>query len=141
MGLNLNIVSLKNYIFFKDIKSVKVPGLKGYLSIYINHTPLLTFLKSGLINIIKNNNFKKNIYISKGILEIKYNIINIIADFFIDIKKLDKKMLMNKKTYLKKKCNRIYDVNKLKKINKKYKDVISKIQFINKLKKNKKYNF
>lgn len=136
MSLNLNIVSFKKYIFFKDIKSVKAPGLKGYLSVYINHTPLLTFLKSGLINIIKNNNFKKNIYISQGILEIKHNIINIIADFFIDIKKLDKKKLINKKIYLKKKCNKIYDINKLKKINKKYKDVISKIQFINKFKKN-----
>ncbi|CAL4317606.1 ATP synthase epsilon chain [Buchnera aphidicola (Chaitophorus populicola)] len=134
MYLNLNIFSLKKTILFsKKIKSICVPGEKGYLSIYINHIPLLTFLNPGLVIIKKKNKILEYFFILKGILEIQSNTVNILTNkYCINIKYLDKFILINKKNKIKNIYLKNKNIKFLNKIKKKYYIILEQLKCITK---------
>ncbi|CAL4317625.1 hypothetical protein [Buchnera aphidicola] len=141
MSLILNISTIKKKIFSNNINFVCLNGIEGGLSIYPKHAPLITLLKSGIIkiNIYEKNN-QKNIYfylyISKGLLEVQPNFINIFIKFSINSyddnlknKFFLKKNYLKKKILLKKKNNLNF-----KKISLKYEKIIQNIKILNFLK-------
>ncbi|NIG99373.1 MAG: ATP synthase F1 subunit epsilon [Buchnera aphidicola (Periphyllus acericola)] len=134
----LNIVSLKKKIFSKKVKSVKFPGIYGDLSIFLNHAPLLTFIKSGSIDIKLRNGNLEYIYISKGILEVQPKITNVLANYAINSKNLNNTDLINKKNKIKLcyKTNKDFDYNY--QIKKKYNNILKKIFFLKNIRKKKK---
>ncbi|WP_343183555.1 ATP synthase F1 subunit epsilon [Buchnera aphidicola] len=135
MYFKLNIVSFKKKIFSNNIRSVQIPGIKGKLSIYPNHSPLLTFIKFGVIYIIKKNKKTEYIYINNGILEIQQKITNILANGSGYIKDLNLKNLINKKNLIEKTYKNIKFNNINLKIKKKYENILKKIIFFKKYKK------
>ena len=51
----LDIVTLKKVAFGEKIKSVNAPGMEGYFSILVNHTPFVSSLKPGAIKVTREN--------------------------------------------------------------------------------------
>ncbi|MCW5197414.1 ATP synthase F1 subunit epsilon [Buchnera aphidicola] len=135
MSLNLNILSLKKKLFSKKIKSVSVPGEKGYFSIFRNHISLLTFLKSGLIIIKKKNKKTEYFFILKGILEIQKNVINILTNHAINVKYLDKSILIDQKNKIENKYKNFKNIRSLNIIKKKYFIILDKLNCITKVQK------
>lgn len=135
MFLNLNILSLKKKKLFKKIKFVCVPGEVGYFSIYINHVPLLTFLNSGLIIVNTKNNNTEYFFISQGILEVQSNIVNILTNYFINIKYLNEYELINKKNKIENKHKNIKNFDFLGQIKNKYSIILNKLKCIHKVQK------
>ncbi|NIH41040.1 MAG: ATP synthase F1 subunit epsilon [Buchnera aphidicola (Periphyllus aceris)] len=131
----LNIVSLKKKIFSKKVKSVKFPGIYGDLSVFLNHSPLLTFIRSGSIDIkLKNGNIEY-IYVSKGILEVQPKITNVLANYAINSKNLNNIDLINKKNKIESCYKKIKDFDCSYQIKKKYNNILKKIFFLKNIKK------
>ncbi|CUR53383.1 ATP synthase epsilon chain [Serratia symbiotica] len=90
MTFYLNIVSIEKQLFSGLVKKINIKGSEGDLSIFSKHTPLLTTIKSGIINIITEYDKKKSIYLFNGILEVQFNIVtiltNVINKTYLDIK-------------------------------------------------------
>lgn len=103
----LDVVSIKERIFSGFVKYVQITGSEGELTIYPNHTPLLTSIKPGIVHIYvnKRENF---IYVSGGILEIQPNIINVLSDIAIRAKDLDEKLALDSKKEAEKNFNNLY---------------------------------
>ncbi|CAL4317555.1 ATP synthase epsilon chain [Buchnera aphidicola (Periphyllus testudinaceus)] len=135
MCFRLNIVSFKRSIFSKNVKSAKIKGIKGNFSIYPNHSPLLTFIRSGLISILNNKGNKEYIYVSKGIFEMKSKISNILVKYAFFLKDLNKNKLINKKNKIEENYKNIKDIKLDIKINKKYQNILKKIEFVKKINK------
>ncbi|XBC38203.1 MAG: ATP synthase F1 subunit epsilon [Buchnera aphidicola (Floraphis choui)] len=93
MICHLNIVSPKNFIYFKSIKKIRVSGSKGELGIYPGHLQLLSFIKSGILYCLDKNNKKNYIYLSEGIIEIQPMTINILTDIFLKIENLNEQFI------------------------------------------------
>jgi len=51
----LDIVTLKKVAFSEEIRSVNAPGMEGYFSILVNHTPFVSSLKAGTIRVTRPN--------------------------------------------------------------------------------------
>jgi F-type H+-transporting ATPase subunit epsilon len=51
----LDVVTLKKVAFSEAIKSVNAPGMEGYFSILVNHTPFVSSLKPGVIRVMREN--------------------------------------------------------------------------------------
>ena len=51
----LDIVTLKKVAFSEEIRSVNAPGVEGYFSILVNHTPFVSSLKPGVIKVTREN--------------------------------------------------------------------------------------
>ncbi|SMB88224.1 ATP synthase F1 subcomplex epsilon subunit [Desulfonispora thiosulfatigenes DSM 11270] len=76
--LKLEIVTPEKKVLSKDIESLIVPGVEGYLGILPNHAPLVAGLKVGAIS-YKEAGKTEQVAVSGGFLEVAKNQATILA--------------------------------------------------------------
>lgn len=76
----LDVVSPEHRIFSGMVIKIQITGTEGELGVLYGHTPLLTGIKPGMINITNEHNKKNFIYLSGGILEVYCNTVIVLAD-------------------------------------------------------------
>ena len=79
-AIKLEIVSAETAIFSGEATMVVAPGKDGDLGIAPKHTPLLTTLRPGEIEVHKEGEDKEYIYVTGGILEVQPHMVTILAD-------------------------------------------------------------
>ncbi|WWO99211.1 MAG: F0F1 ATP synthase subunit epsilon [Candidatus Dasytiphilus stammeri] len=94
---NLEVVSVEGSFFSGKIAKIRITGIEGELGIYPGHVPLLTFIKPGMIRIVKINGCEEIIYLSGGVLEVQPLAIIVLADTAIRGKDLDEKLILKAK--------------------------------------------
>lgn len=77
--MKLEIITPEKRLFDGQVKLVQVPGAKGSFEILKNHAPLISTLNKGKIKVISENNTTEYFEIVSGIVEVKSNIITILA--------------------------------------------------------------
>lgn len=102
MKCYLNVISITQCLFSGYIKKIYISGCEGVLNIYPGHTPLLTIIHPGLLNIFTELEEKK-LYVSDGILEIQPNIIQVLPDESCFLNDLNYDQLIRKKNSIEKK--------------------------------------
>lgn len=79
--LQVDVVSAEEQIFSGEAKFVALPGEMGELGIYPRHTPLITRIKPGTVEITPAGGGEKQlIFVAGGILEIQPKVITVLAD-------------------------------------------------------------
>ncbi|MDB3990344.1 F0F1 ATP synthase subunit epsilon [Gammaproteobacteria bacterium] len=96
-SIRVEIVSAEVAIFSGEASMVVAPGKDGDLGIAPKHTPLLTTLRPGEIELHKKDNEKEFIYITGGILEVQPHMVTILADSATHSEKLDEEAALNAK--------------------------------------------
>ena len=76
----LEIISPEKKIFSGEIKSIKLPGVKGSFGMLNNHAPIISSLQKGTIKIITITNTTETFNINGGILEMLNNKVVVLAD-------------------------------------------------------------
>ena len=88
-SIRVEIVSAEVAIFSGEASMVIAPGKDGDLGIAPKHTPLLTTLRPGEIELHKEGTEKEYIYITGGILEVQPHMVTNLADSATHSDKLD----------------------------------------------------
>jgi F-type H+-transporting ATPase subunit epsilon len=78
--VNLEILTPEKSLFKGEIHSVSVPGKKGSFMVLKNHAPIISTLIEGSILIQTKDYKEESISISGGVIEVKDNIIVVLAD-------------------------------------------------------------
>ena len=97
-AIKLEIVSAEKAIFSGEASMVIAPGKDGDLGIAPKHTPLLTTLRPGEIEIHKEGQEKEYIYVTGGILEVQPHMVTILADSATHSAELDEEAALDAKT-------------------------------------------
>lgn len=84
-----DIVSAEDEIFSGQIEFVSVTGSLGELGIYPGHTPLLTELKPGPVELRKQDGEHEIFYVSGGFFEVQPTKVSILADTALRAHDLD----------------------------------------------------
>jgi F-type H+-transporting ATPase subunit epsilon len=88
--LHVDVVSAEESIFSGEAEFVVLPGEAGELGIYPRHTPLITRIKPGVVEITPpGGGEKQTIFVAGGILEVQPKVITVLADTAIRGKDLD----------------------------------------------------
>jgi F-type H+-transporting ATPase subunit epsilon len=77
--MRLEIVAPIGKIFEGEVKSVTLPGSDGEMGILDGHSPLVTTLKAGVID-IKKDSGEELVAINWGYADVSNNAVNIIVD-------------------------------------------------------------
>jgi F-type H+-transporting ATPase subunit epsilon len=75
----LEIITPERVVYSEDVTHVKAPGLTGYYGILVNHTPMITALKIGEIE-IEINSDKKLFASTAGFGEMLNNKLTILVE-------------------------------------------------------------
>jgi F-type H+-transporting ATPase subunit epsilon len=76
----LEIVTPDKKVFSGNIKLIQVPGSKGQFEVLRNHAPIISTLSTGKVKIISNDGEKTFFDIQGGVIEVKNNIITVLAE-------------------------------------------------------------
>ena len=96
-AIRLEIVSAETAIFSGEATMVVAPGKDGHLGIAPKHTPLLTTLRPGEIEVHKEGEDKEYIYVTGGILEVQPHMVTILADSATHSAELDEEAALEAK--------------------------------------------
>jgi F-type H+-transporting ATPase subunit epsilon len=77
--VKLEIITPEKRLYEGKVKLVQVPGAKGSFEVLKNHAPIISTLTRGKIKVIAEDDRKEFIEINSGIIEVKANVITILA--------------------------------------------------------------
>ena len=79
--IHVDVVSAEASIYSGEAEFVVLPGETGELGIYPRHTPLITRIKAGTVEITPAGGGEKQlIFVAGGILEVQPKVITVLAD-------------------------------------------------------------
>ena len=78
--MKLEILTPEKKLFNGEVRSVQVPGKSGRFEMLNNHMPIVSSLNKGAIKITDTNNKIQEIKINSGVVELKNNMIIILAE-------------------------------------------------------------
>lgn len=78
--IRCDIVSAEAEIFQGEATLVIASGEQGELGIAPRHAPLITRLKPGHVEVIRENGERESFYVSGGILEVQPQVVTVLAD-------------------------------------------------------------
>lgn len=87
--IHCDIVSAEANIFHGDATLVIATGEAGELGIAPRHEPLLTRLKPGQVEVVREDGKRESYYVSGGILEVQPNVVTVLADTALRADEID----------------------------------------------------
>jgi F-type H+-transporting ATPase subunit epsilon len=78
--MEISIITPDKMVFSGKAKLVQFPGVDGLFAVLRNHAPMVAVLGEGKIRIDQEDNKKNFIPISGGLVELKNNVITVLAD-------------------------------------------------------------
>jgi F-type H+-transporting ATPase subunit epsilon len=89
MTTHLEVVSAETCLFSGCVSYLLVSGQEGDLGVMPGHAPLLTAIKPGMVQIVKQFGEEEVIYISGGFIEVQPGGVTVLADTAIRGEDLD----------------------------------------------------
>ncbi len=87
--IHVDVVSAEQSVFSGEATFVSLPGENGELGILPRHTPLITRIKPGAVEITRADGQKEVVAVAGGILEVQPNTVTVLADTAIRGKDVD----------------------------------------------------
>ena len=95
--MEVNIVAPDKIVFSeKNTKLVTLPGMEGNLGIMDKHSPIITFLRPGLIKIEGESN--NSFFITGGVIDFKDDKLNILTDLVFNMNEINSDVVNNLKS-------------------------------------------
>ena len=90
----LEIVSPEKVIFSdKNVQEVVLPSYEGEMGILKDHIPIISFLRPGIVKILKSSENVNSFFVQDGIIEFYNNNLTILSSKIINIKNLNKEKI------------------------------------------------
>ena len=77
--MNLVVLSPEKEIFAGAVKSVQVPGSDGNFQMLENHAAIVSSLKAGMVNVVKENGEKLSFEVTGGFVECLNNEVSLLV--------------------------------------------------------------
>jgi len=94
-SFKVEIISPEKIIFSETAKLVKIPSYEGDMSILINHIPIITFLRPGIVKIEKRDGNFEEFFVQNGTIEFFENNLILLSSSVENIKNLSKEFIDN----------------------------------------------
>lgn len=78
--IELNIVSPNQPVFKGMVKSMTIMGGEGEFGVQYGHAPFLTSIKPSMLKYIDDEGVDEAVYVAGGIVEVRHNQVNVMAD-------------------------------------------------------------
>ena len=90
----IEIISPEKVVFSEEnVQEVILPSYEGEMGILKNHIPIISFLKPGIVKILKSSDNVNSFFVQDGIIEFYNNNLTILSSKIINIKNLNKDMI------------------------------------------------
>lgn len=95
--LQCNVVSARETIYTGEISMLIATGVEGEVGILAGHTPFITLLRPGAMQIKTKDGNEEMVYISGGVLEVQPHLVTVLADTAVRAHDLDEAKILEKR--------------------------------------------
>lgn len=81
--MQLEIITPDKKVYSGEVTSATFPGVNGSFQVLHNHAPIISSLADGIVK-YRDGNGEANLHVSGGIVEVKNNIITLLAESVLD---------------------------------------------------------
>ena len=90
----IEIISPEKVIFSEEnVQQVILPSYEGEMGILKDHIPIISFLRPGIIKILKSSDNVDSFFVQDGIIEFYNNNLTILSNKIINVKNLNKRSI------------------------------------------------
>ena len=90
----IEIISPEKVIFSdENVQEVVLPSYEGEMGILKDHIPIISFLRPGIVKILKSSENINSFFVQDGIIEFYNNNLTILSTKIINIKNLNKEKI------------------------------------------------
>ena len=90
----IEIVSPEKVIFSdENVQEAVLPSYEGEIGILKDHIPIISFLRPGIVKILKSSENVNSFFVQDGIIEFYNNNLTILSSKIINIKNLNKEKI------------------------------------------------
>ena len=90
-NFNIEIVSPEKKLLTDKVNSVTIPSFEGEMTILLNHIPLITFLRPGIVKI--NASKEIQYFLEEGTVEFSNNNLTILSSTIIEVSALSRERI------------------------------------------------
>ena len=94
--LKFELVSPEKLLMSADVEQVVVPGSEGDFGVLVNHAPVLSTMRPGVVDITEADGKKQRIYVRGGFAEVNPLGLTVLAEEAINMEDLDAAALEQK---------------------------------------------
>ncbi|MEL6506261.1 MAG: F0F1 ATP synthase subunit epsilon [Pseudomonadota bacterium] len=87
--LHFSLVSPERELVSKQVSSVDIPGVEGWMGILPNHAPLMTVMAPGVV-ILKDDGAEEKIFVRGGFAEVAPGGLTVLAEEATPVAELDR---------------------------------------------------
>jgi F-type H+-transporting ATPase subunit epsilon len=84
----VEVVTPRGVVLSKDVDEVIAPGIMGEFGVLIGHTPMLTFVKPGILSYLENDKFTRFV-VGQGFCEVLKDSVSVLVDEAFSLDQLD----------------------------------------------------
>ena len=92
-NFNLEIISPESILLSEKVNSVTIPSFEGEMTILVDHIPLITFLRPGIIKV--EGNKQSQFFVEEGTLEFSNNTLIILSSTITSIENIKNQNISN----------------------------------------------
>jgi F-type H+-transporting ATPase subunit epsilon len=92
-ALQFDLVSPERLLMSQTVRQVVVPGSEGDMTVMVNHAPVMTTLKPGVLVITDEEGQTQEIFVRGGFADISANGLSILAEMAVPADELTAEML------------------------------------------------
>ena len=90
-SFNIEIISPEKKLLSNKVNSVTIPSFEGEMTILLNHIPLITFLRPGIVKI--NASKEIQYFLEEGTVEFSNNNLTILSSTIIEVSALSRERI------------------------------------------------
>ncbi len=128
----LKLISPDEEHYNGTVTMVVLPGEDGDFSAMPEHSPLITYLRPGKVDIFENKDILVSYFIGSGFVKVEQDSCLVMVDYIKDINQLDKNKIDTEIAQLSQKEEKEEDKNKKEKLIEKIKILQAQLDFANK---------
>ena len=93
MPVQFELVTPEKLLVSRDVDMVVVPGTEGNFGVLPGHSPLISMIRPGTIDIYKGNTIPQRIFVASGLAEVTPERCTVLADEAVPPEALDRAQL------------------------------------------------
>ena len=88
--LTFELVSPERLLFSTDVEMVVVPGDEGDFGVLAGHAPLVSTVRSGVIDVYESDSISERIFVAGGFAEVLAGRCTVLAEEAVNLKEVEK---------------------------------------------------
>ncbi len=87
--LKFELVSPEKLLMSADVQSVVIPGAEGDFGVFVNHAPVLSTMRPGIVDITTADGKNERIFVRGGFAEVNPTGLTVLAEQAVNMDEMD----------------------------------------------------